>query len=95
MIVVADSSPLHYLILVGQAELLRRLYEEVTIPDTVAAELRVAEAPREVSEWLSQPPAWLKVVVINAADVDSVSDELDPANEQPSPWPKKLGRSSF
>ena len=40
MIVVADSSPLHYLILLEQTDLLRRLYENVLIPDAVAAELR-------------------------------------------------------
>ena len=52
MIVVADSSPLHYLILLEQTELLRRLYGEVLIPDTVAAELRAPASPPAVSEWL-------------------------------------------
>lgn len=42
MIVVADSSPLHYLILLEQTELLRRLYENVLIPNAVASELRAA-----------------------------------------------------
>ena len=49
MIVVADSSPLHYLILLEQTELLHRLYEEVAIPDAVVAELRrriASEDPR-------------------------------------------------
>ncbi len=51
MIVVADNSPLHYLILIRQAELLRRLYGVVAIPDIVAMELRAARSPREVSEF--------------------------------------------
>ena len=42
MIVVADSGPLHYLILLEQSELLRRLYDQVVIPEAVARELRVA-----------------------------------------------------
>ena len=50
MIVVADSSPLHYLILLEQTELLHQLYEEVTIPDAVVAELGAgritSEGPR-------------------------------------------------
>ena len=45
MIVVADSSPLHYLILLEEAEILRRLYENVLVPDAVAAELRAPSAP--------------------------------------------------
>jgi len=52
MIVVADSSPLHYLILLEQTDLLRRLYEEVLIPNAVAAELRaVGSPPRSATGW--------------------------------------------
>ena len=39
MIVVADTGPLHYLILFDHAELLHRLYGEVVVPDAVATEL--------------------------------------------------------
>jgi len=39
MIVVADTGPLHYLILINHAELLHRLYGEVVVPDAVATEL--------------------------------------------------------
>ena len=55
MIVVADSSPLHYLILLEQSEVLYRLYGEVAIPEAVAAELRAAGSPRRVSDWLLRP----------------------------------------
>lgn len=77
MIVVADSSPLHYLILLEQTELLRRLYENVLIPNAVASELRAAASPRMVSEWISDPPSWLSVVDVAADDIASVSEELD------------------
>jgi predicted nucleic acid-binding protein len=77
MIVVADSSPLHYLILVEQADLLRQLYEEVLVPDAVAAELRAAASPPAVREWVSTPPSWLRVVEVTIRDIDPVSDELD------------------
>jgi predicted nucleic acid-binding protein len=77
MIVVADSSPLHYLILLEQTELLHRLYEEVAIPDAVVAELRAAESPLRVREWLSAPPSWLRVVVVTPDDIAPVSEELD------------------
>ncbi|HVE71586.1 MAG TPA: DUF3368 domain-containing protein [Thermoanaerobaculia bacterium] len=77
MIVVADSSPLHYLILLDQAEILRRLYGNVLVPDAVAAELSAASAPRLVNEWMSHPPSWLRIVDVTAEDVASVADELD------------------
>jgi len=77
MIVVADSSPLHYLILLEQTELLHRLYERVLIPDAVAAELCAVASPRKVSQWVSDHPSWLSVVEVPAEDIASVSDELD------------------
>jgi len=77
MIVVADSSPLHYLILLEQTDLLRRLYEEVLIPDSVAAELRAAGSPPTVSEWMAATPSWLQVVEVSPRDIASVTDELD------------------
>lgn len=77
MIVVADSSPLHYLLLVEQADLLRHLYREVLIPETVAAELRAAGSPPTVSEWVSTPPAWLRVVNVTPREIALISDELD------------------
>jgi predicted nucleic acid-binding protein len=77
MLVVADSSPLHYLILIEEAEILRRLYENVLIPDAVAAELRAASTPQRVSEWMSRPPSWLRIVAVPAEDIVSVADELD------------------
>lgn len=77
MIVVADSSPLHYLILLEQAEILRHLYESVLIPDAVVAELRAPSAPRHVSDWMSRPPSWLRIIEVPEEDLLSVDDELD------------------
>lgn len=39
MIVVADSGPLHYLILLDQTELLPRFYGQVIVPEAVLREL--------------------------------------------------------
>lgn len=71
MIVVADSSPLHYLILLDQAEILWRLYENVLIPDAVAAELGAASAPRLVSEWmLRRRYGGVRPSIFDATSVD-------------------------
>lgn len=48
MIVVADSSPLHYLILIREAEVLRSLFSEVSVPPTVVSELTHVKAPDPV-----------------------------------------------
>jgi predicted nucleic acid-binding protein len=47
MIVVADSGPLHYLILLEHIELLRRFYGQVLVPEPVADEL--SALPRQPS----------------------------------------------
>ena len=39
MIVIADTSPLNYLVLIGKADLLQRLYRRVVIPEGVLREL--------------------------------------------------------
>jgi predicted nucleic acid-binding protein len=62
MIVIADTSPLNYLILIGEAEVLRRLYARVVIPEAVLRELQNPQAPAKVAEWIAQPPAWLEII---------------------------------
>lgn len=59
--VVADTSPLNYLILIGEVEVLAQLYGEVLIPDVVLAELTDSEAPANVAEWASSLPTWIDV----------------------------------
>jgi predicted nucleic acid-binding protein len=78
MIVVADSGPLHYLILLDHADLLRALYDVVAIPEAVAGELRAAGAPAAVRDWMSAPPPWIAVVTVLPDEMAHVSDTLDP-----------------
>jgi predicted nucleic acid-binding protein len=77
MIVVADTGPLHYLILLDHAELLHRFYGEVVVPDAVATELSSPSAPNTVRDWISRAPPWLRVTAVEAARVQEVTDELD------------------
>jgi predicted nucleic acid-binding protein len=60
-LVVADSSPLHYLILIGQAELLPRLFKAVVIPDEVYRELTHVQAPLSVLGFMRKCPEWLAI----------------------------------
>jgi predicted nucleic acid-binding protein len=77
MIVVADSGPLHYLILLEQVELLQRFYGQVVVPEPVANELSVARAPAVVREWITKPPTWIDVRPVAQADVSTITDVLD------------------
>ena len=60
-VVIADTSPLNYLVLIGEVDLLARLYTQVLIPDVVAAELCDPEAPELVRKWAAGPPSWVEV----------------------------------
>jgi predicted nucleic acid-binding protein len=64
VIVVADSSPLHYLILIDQVQLLPRLFDLIAVPDRVVAELTHPRAPGIVTEFISNPPDWLEIHVV-------------------------------
>ncbi len=49
MIAVADASPLCYLVLVGEIDLLPRMFDYVTVPREVALELLHEYAPHAVA----------------------------------------------
>lgn len=61
MIVVADTSPLRYLILIEQVHVLPALFGELLVPPAVMVELTNERTPREVRAWLSNSPGWLRV----------------------------------
>jgi predicted nucleic acid-binding protein len=61
MIVVADTSPLNYLVLLGHVDILAKIYAEVLVPQTVLDELQDSDAPAEVRAWVSAPPVWLQI----------------------------------
>lgn len=67
-LVVADTTPVNYLILIGQSAILGSLFDEVLIPEAVMAELRHPAAPQAVKDWLASPPAWLRVAAVRQVD---------------------------
>jgi predicted nucleic acid-binding protein len=73
MIAVADTSPLNYLILIGEVELLPRMFSRVVIPPAVRAELCHERTPPVVSSWVSRLPSWVEIV---SADESSVGHAL-------------------
>ncbi len=61
MIVIADTTPLNYLVLIGWAEILPALYGRVLIPPAVWEEFHRIETPEAVRTWIGQRPAWLEI----------------------------------
>ena len=73
-VVVADTSPLNYLVQIEAIDILPRLYGKIVIPKDVLSELTVA--PRAVAEWASALPQWVDVRLVRAID-DPVLTQLD------------------
>jgi predicted nucleic acid-binding protein len=61
MIGVADTSPLCYLILIDEVDLLPKLFGEVVIPAAVITELLHEDAPEAVRVWAANLPSWVSV----------------------------------
>lgn len=57
--VVSNTTPLNYLVLIGQVDVLPRLYGRVIIPDAVFRELTSMSTPFSVRTWVATSPAWL------------------------------------
>jgi predicted nucleic acid-binding protein len=76
MIVVADTSPVNYLVLIQEADLLPRLFGQVLIPPAVWEKLIDADTPAPARAWLAQAPSWLQVKPLRSSP-DPTLDYLD------------------
>src|SRR5450432_1992637 len=61
MIVVADATPLRYLVLIDETDILPALYDRILIPPSVLRELTQPRTPPRVQEWIAGLPGWLQV----------------------------------
>jgi predicted nucleic acid-binding protein len=78
MIVIADTSPINYLVLIGEIEVLPKLYGRVLIPPSVLGELKRELAPEAVQRWIARPPAWLEIQApARKPDADLINADLD------------------
>ena len=76
-VVVADATPLHYLILIREIDLLPRIFEIVYTPTEVRDELVRAATPAPVRRWMQKAPAWLEIVTASDVSQDSALLALD------------------
>lgn len=61
MIVVSDTSPINYLVLIGEIDLLSQLFGQILIPQAVLDELQRDGTPEAVKDWIYSNPNWLEI----------------------------------
>jgi predicted nucleic acid-binding protein len=61
VIVLSDTSPINYLILLGYVDILPALFGRIIIPRAVHDELLHSGTPEAVRRWIDNPPPWLEV----------------------------------
>ncbi len=77
-VVIADTGPIHYLILIGQVALLPALFTRVIIPEAVRNEMLDPKTPIAVRQWITAPPEWFQVLPDPAVPIQDLTlDELD------------------
>ena len=74
MLVVADTGPPHYLILIDAIEILPKLFQRLLLPDAVQNELRHPYAPGSVRRWIERVPAWVELAATLESDPVSRPD---------------------
>lgn len=80
MIVVSDTSPFCYLLLIGEIDILPQLYGQVIIPTTVYQELCDPKSPFLICDWLQQAPQWLQIQAVDRSAAITL-DGLDPGEK--------------
>jgi predicted nucleic acid-binding protein len=61
VIVVSDTTPINYLVLINAIDVLPQLFGEVYAPGEVLRELSDPKAPQGVRIWSDSPPPWLRI----------------------------------
>lgn len=67
MIVISDTSPINYLILIGEIEILEKLFMRIVVPQAVFRELQHTKTPQPVKDWIANAPSWLEVKQADAS----------------------------
>ncbi|MDQ3320851.1 MAG: hypothetical protein M3525_00115 [Acidobacteriota bacterium] len=94
MIVISDTTPLHYLILLEKADLLEKLFGKIIIPEAVFREMRHDGTPEIVRDWTAFPPAWIEVKTPSPINLEKVKNS-DEAKPKLSLWRSKPMRTRF
>lgn len=89
IVVVADTSPLRYLVLIQCEHLLPLLYSKIWIPEAVLGELREANVD-SVRQWSSKLPEWVEVRKVQDVGFQEIAD-LDLGEREALALARELG----
>src|SRR5262245_28303621 len=78
ILIVADSSPIRYLVVIGTIDVLPKIYDRIVLPPVVAQELMHPNAPEKVRAWASELPRWVEVISGKRNVAKHLTDFLDP-----------------
>jgi predicted nucleic acid-binding protein len=95
MIAVSNTTPLRYLIAIGQADLLGKLFEKVFVPAAVYDELTEAKTPENVRLHILSAPGWLEVRTVREAPANEFPVTLHRGSAKRFFWRKRLAPISF
>jgi predicted nucleic acid-binding protein len=93
VIVVSDTSPLNYLVLIDAIDILPKLFLEVHVPTQVLQELDRPQTPEAVRHWVRVRPEWLRVSTPRTALAASI--QLDPGESQAIALAEELGAEAI
>jgi predicted nucleic acid-binding protein len=79
-LVIADTGPINYLILIGHTDILPALFQRVVLPVAVRDELKNRKAPPIVQQWIANPPSWAEVREVRHVH-DPAMENLDEGEE--------------
>lgn len=83
----ADTSPIHYVVLIEAVDVLAHFFEQIVIPTSVHTELLNSATPEVVRKWVSRPPNWLAI----RSALHLVPLNLDPGETEAIALAKEIG----
>ncbi len=69
MIIISDTTPLHYLVLIEKETILPELFDEIVIPEAVAAEMKHVRTPPAVRRFIDAPPEWVRIEAVTSTSL--------------------------
>jgi predicted nucleic acid-binding protein len=91
MLVVADTTPLRYLVEIDCQHVLCVLFARVLIPAAVLGELIRQQTPAVVRIWAGQLPSWAEVRELSAPPDETLIAELDRGEREAIQLAHELG----
>jgi predicted nucleic acid-binding protein len=79
-LVVSDTTPLNYLILIGHVDVLPVLFSRLVVPPAVIAEMRHPKTTPSVAAWANSLPAWVEVK--NPRTLLGIENRLGPGERE-------------